>query len=326
MLQSKPRGVASRSSARVHAVAEAPRPSRLAGHLRRRAAVSELVLRPLWDRFGVAIEGLDLSRKIPPRTWVAVLAALHRHLVILFRGQKLTPEEFVRVSRGFGEPIPHVLDHLRLPGHPEIFTLSNEPERPEEIRNGAAYWHTDQSYEADPASATLLHAIQVPRIGGETLFADMNSAYDDLPEEKRRALHGLKVVHLYGNRDAGMYGEPVASPLINQEQVEQVPTITHPLVRPHLVTGRRTLYGVAGTSRGLLDWPEERGMELLAKLKKHATQPCYVRSHKYAVGDLIVWDTASTLHAGTPIPASTGNDDRRLIYRISVRGRPPLLQ
>jgi taurine dioxygenase len=280
----------------------------------------------LWDRFGVVIEGLDLSRKIPPRTWMAVLAVLHRRLVVLFRGQKLTPGEFVRFGRGFGEPIPHVLDHLRLRGHPEIFTLSNQPERPEEIRNGAAYWHTDQSYEQEPSSATMLYAMQVPRVGGETLFADMNSAYDELPEKQRREIGRLKVVHLYGNRDAGMYGEPVAAPLANQDQVQRVPAVTHPLVRPHTVTGRKTLYAVAGTSRGIEGWPEERAMALLAELKNHATQPRYVRSHKYEVGDVIVWDTAATLHAGTPIGAATGSDDRRLLHRISVRGRPPLLQ
>ena len=257
MMRSKRQGIVSRN-AKGQEVSIPPRP---AAHANRRATVGELVLRPLWARFGVEIVGLDLSHKIPPRMWVAVLAALHRHLVVLFRGQELTPEELIRVSRGFGEPIPHVLDHLRLPGHPEIFTLSNEPERPEAIRNGAAYWHTDQSYEAEPASATMLYAIQVPRSGGETLFADMNSAYDELPAEKRRELHGLKVVHLYGNRDAGMYGEPIAAPLINQEQAERVPAITHPLVRPHPVTGRRTLYAVAGTSRGILDWPAERGMD-----------------------------------------------------------------
>jgi len=290
-----------------------------------RESSNDLRLRPLWDRFGAAIEGVDLSRKLPRQTWIAILAALHRHLVILFRGQNLTPEEFIRVGRAFGEPIPHVLDHLRLKDHPEIFTLSNEAARPEEIRNGAAYWHTDQSYEAEPASATMLYAIRVPGKGGETLFADMNSAYDELPEPERRGIAQLKVLHLYGNRDGGMYGEPIAAPLISEEQVSKVPTVTHPLVRPHPVTGRPTLYAVAGTSRGIEDWPEERARELLANLKKHATQARYVRAHKYEVGDLIVWDTAATLHAGTPMPAAQGEDDQRHMYRISVRGRPPLL-
>jgi taurine dioxygenase len=288
--------------------------------------VSEFALRPLWDRFGVEIQGLDLSRQLAPATVAAILAALHRHLVILFRGQKLDPAGLVRFSRHFGEPIPHVLDHLRLPGYPEIFTLSNAPERPEEVRNGAAYWHTDQSYEAEPASATMLYALEVPRVGGETLFADMNAAYDALSDEVRRRIGSLEVEHLYGNRDAGLYGEPIAAPLINQAQVQRVPSVAHRLVRPHPITGRPTLYAVAGTSRAIVGWPEEQGMGLLAELKAHATNPRFVRSHRYEVGDLIVWDTAATLHAGTPIEASRGADDRRLMHRISVRGCPPLLR
>jgi taurine dioxygenase len=287
--------------------------------------VSEIKLLPLWDGFGAEIEGLDLSRKIPPRAWMAVLAALHRHLVVLFRRQKLTPEEFIRVGRAFGEPIPHVLDHLRLKGHPEIFIVSNGADRPEAIRNGAAYWHTDQSYEHEPASATMLYAVHAPRQGGETLFADMNSAYDDIPVEQRQEMRDLLVVHKYGNRDAALYGEPVAAPL-TESQKDRVAVITHRLVRPHPVTGRRTLYGVAGTSCGIVDWPEDRAMEFLGRLKEHTTQPRYVRAHKYESGDFIVWDTSATLHAGTPNPGRAAGADLRLLHRISVRGRPPLLQ
>jgi taurine dioxygenase len=325
MLPIKHQRVVNRTKARAHAAAKGLRPSRSVGHLKRRGAESELVLRPLWDRFGVEIAGLDLSRKIPPRTWVAVLAALHRHLVVLFRGQKLTADEFIRLGRGFGEPISHVLDHLRLKGHPEIFVVSNGEDRPEAVRNGAAYWHTDQSYEAEPASATMLYAVRAPREGGETLFADMNSAYDELMEVQREQLGKLQVIHKYGNRDAGLYGEPVAAPL-TEAQKERVAAITHPLVRPHPVTGRPSLFGVAGTSCGIVDWPDDRAKELLARLKDHVTQARYVRKHKYEVGDLIVWDTAATLHAGTPNPGTAGGADLRLLYRISVRGRPPLLQ
>jgi taurine dioxygenase len=280
---------------------------------------------PLWEGMGVEFLGVDLSRKIAPGTMREILAALHRHQVILFRGQRLAPERFERFGGGFGEPIPHVLDHLRMPGHPDIFVLSNAPERPEEIRNGAAYWHTDQSYDKAPASATMLYAIQVPRVGGETHFADMFGAYDALPEAMRRRIDGLTVVHLYGNRDAGKDGEPIAAPLLNEAQVAAVPEVTHPLVRPHPVTGRKALYAVAGTSRGIFGMPDEEAVALLLELKRHALQPRFVRKHKYAVGDLIVWDTSSTLHAGSPMGPATEPSNTRLLHRISVRGLPPVL-
>lgn len=281
--------------------------------------------RPLWEGMGAEIVNADLAEELPAETMREILAALHRYQVLLFRRQSFTPERYIRFGARFGEPIPHVLDHLRLGGHPEIFVLSNDSERPEEIRNGAAYWHTDQSYEKEPASATMLHALMVPRVGGETRFADMFGAFDALPEAMRKRAEPLTVVHLYGNRDAGQYGEPIAAPLANAEQVAKVPKVTHPLVRPHPVTGRKALYAVAGTSRGILGMPEDEALALLAELKQHALQPRFVRAHKYEIGDLIIWDTASTLHAGMPIGPATDSSNSRLLHRISVKGIPPLL-
>jgi len=281
--------------------------------------------RPLWDGMGVEIEGVDLAQGLADERAREILNALHRHQVLLFRGQRFASEQYVRFGKLFGRPIPHVLDHLRLGGHPEIFVVSNDAERPEEIRNGAAYWHTDQSYETEPASATMLYALKAPRVGGETRFADMYGAYDALPEDMRRRIEGLTVAHRYGNRDAGLYGEPIAAPLINAQQVAAVPEVTHPLVRPHPVTGRRALYAVAGTSRGILGMAEDEGVALLAELKRHVLQPRFVRQHKYEVGDLIIWDTSSTLHAGMPMPPASDDSNARLLHRISVKGIPPLL-
>ena len=285
-----------------------------------------LEMRPMSHQLGVEILGADLDADLDPSTVRAILAALHENGAILFRNQSITPEGFERLSRHFGQAIPHVLDHLRLPGHPDIFTISNDAQRPDEIRNGAAYWHTDQSYDTEPSSATMLYAIQVPQEGGETMLADMFGAYDALPEATKGKIDGLTVLHHYGNRDAGKDGQHDASPLLNDDQKAQVPPVHHPLVRPHPVTGRKALYGVAGTSFGIVGLPDDEACGLLDELKAHAISPRFVHAHRHRVGNVLIWDGASTLHAGTPIAAATGAGDTRLMHRISVRGIPPLLR
>ena len=284
-----------------------------------------LATRPMSEQLGVEILGADLDADLDSATVRVILSALHENGAILFRDQSITPERFERLSRHFGQAIPHVLDHLRLPGHPGIFTISNDAERPDEIRNGAAYWHTDQSYDAEPSSATMLYAILVPNEGGETLLADMFGAYDALPDATKSKIDGLTVLHHYGNRDAGQDGQHDASPLQNDGQKAQVPPVRHPLVRPHPVTGRKALYGVAGTSFGIVGLPDDEARGLLDELKAHAVSPRFVHAHRHQVGNVLIWDGASTLHAGTPIAAATKAEDTRLMHRISVRGMPPLL-
>lgn len=290
-------------------------------------AGASIGITPLWgEGMGARVEGVDFSEALPAETWRELVAALHRHRVLCFPGQRLTPEQFDRYGRQWGEPIPHVLDHFRMPGLPGVMTLTNAQERGEAIVKGAAYWHTDQSYEADPSSATTLHAVTVPQEGGGTFFADMVTAYDDLPDAMKRRLDGLVAIHRYGNRDAGIDGENDASPLRNDEQRARVPECRHPVVRPHPVTGRKALYAVAGTSRGIEGWPEDEAVALLRELKAHATGPKYARLHRYAVGDTVVWDTAATLHAAEPIDVAASEEQVRVMWRVSVRGRPAVLR
>jgi taurine dioxygenase len=269
---------------------------------------------------------LDLAEPMTRDVAAALIGLLHRHQVVVVPGQSLEPEAFIRFGACFGRPHHIFLDHLLLPGHPEIFVISNDEARgrDERTRNGAAYWHTDMSYEAEPSSATMLYSIEAPEVGGETLICDMFAAYDALPAAMRARLESLTVVHRYGNRDADAETEKI-EPEASEAQLERVPEVRHPLVRPHPVTGRKALYAVSGSSRGIVGMPDDEALGLLAEVKAHCIQPQFVYAHKYAVGDVIVWDTASTMHSATPIGPKTGPRDGRLLHRISVKGRPPVL-
>ncbi len=134
-----------------------------------------VTLTPLDASFGAEIHGVRLAGDIADELMRTLVEALHAHRVIVIRDQSLDKDCFLRFGRLWGEPIPHVLDHMRMDGYRELMTVGNTQERDRDarIRNGAALWHTDQSYEEVPASATMLYSILAPREGGETRFCDM---------------------------------------------------------------------------------------------------------------------------------------------------------
>jgi taurine dioxygenase len=269
--------------------------------------------------FGAEIRDFDL-RRAEEADIRELVAALHEHRAIVIRGQQLTPDEFCRYGGWLGRPHAHVLRHGALDGYPIITVINNEADNPR--LNGAAYWHTDNSYEPVPASATTLYAVAIPPWGGETLVADMVTAYEALPASMKQRIDGLTAVHLYGNRDAGKPGEYAAAKPTD-EQWKTLARVRHPLVLRHPVTGRKALYGVSGTSRGIDGMDEDEAVALLGELKAHATRPEFTVTIDYRVGDVAAWDTLATLHAGKPQPPSHDAASLRRLLRISVKGVSP---
>ncbi len=161
----------------------------------------------------------------------------------------------------------------------------------------------------------MLYSIEVPKVGGDTLFANQYAAYDDLPEAMKQRIESLVGIHHYGNRKvADEMSRTAASPLTD-EQKAKMPLITHPIVRPHPVTGRKSLYAVSGSSYGIVGMPEDEACELLDELAAHATQPKYLLELRVRVGDVVIWDNASLLHSAT----LTDPDDPRTLWRITVK-------
>lgn len=283
-----------------------------------------LKVAPLQGDFGVRIEGLDLSQPLEEDVVKEVIDLFYEHRVMCIPGQSLTPEQFEVFGSHFGKPHPHVIQKARMKDHPGIMALTNKLKDGAEPAQGAAHWHTDQSYEAEPATGTILYSVKAPENGGETLIADMFQAYDDLPDEMKVRIEGLRATHLYGRGVAPRKGDYEPGALQNQEEVDAVPMVDHLLARPHPVTGRTALYSPCGTSRGIVGMDDAEATVLLNELADHALQPKYVYKHRYAVGEVVGWDTSSTMHAATPLGAATGPTDTRLLYRISVKGRPKM--
>lgn len=273
--------------------------------------------------FGAEVTGIDLKQQLSGQEIRAIRLGLAEHRALCFPGQKIQAADFLRFSRFFGYAHPHVLEHLRLPEQPEILVLTNivEDESKPHGHNGAAFWHTDNSYETEHASATMLYALSVPESGGETYICDMGEAYRALPERRRQELDRLIVRHRYGNRDAGKEHD---AGRLQGDQAKQVPEVTHPLVKTHPISGERCLYAVAASARGIVDLPDDEALDLLEELKRHCTKPEFVIAQRYAVEDLFIWDTLSTMHAAAIMEVASSPETTRIMHRISVKGYPAL--
>ncbi len=273
--------------------------------------------RKLTDGFGLETSDVDLPEIIGTPAFGELEQALYRGQVLAIRGQKLAPGQFVAFARQFGRPEPHVIDQFHHAGFPEILILSNVKQggKPTGLADGGTYWHTDYSYLVDAAKATTLYSMQVPQRGGDTLFANMRAAYDDLPAAMKQRIDGMVTLNLYGNRDDLDLASRTAASALNGEQWKKMALVKHPLVRAHPVTGQKALYAVSGTSIGIEGMPEDEALELLRELAAHATQAKYQLSIKYGVGDVVIWDNPSLLHSAT----LTDPNDARTLYRITIK-------
>ena len=267
--------------------------------------------------FVLETSAVDASRPLSPGEFSELEQTFFRAQLLVLRDQRLTPQQFLAFARRFGPPEPHVIDQFHHPEESNILILSNRKKNGQAIglADAGSYFHTDYSYLQVPARATMLYSIEVPKAGGHTLFANQYAAYDELSDAMKRRIAPLIAVHHYGNRKVADEMSRVAASPLTDEQKAKMPLITHPLVRPHPVTERKALYAVSGSSYGIVGMPEDEAVALLDELAAHATQPKYVISYPYRVGDVVIWDNASLLHSAT----LTEPDDPRTLWRITIK-------
>ena len=281
-------------------------------------------MRPFSDAVGVEIMGVDVSSTVADDVFDAILEAFHAHGVLLFRGQTLSPEALVAFSHRFGEIEIYVDRQYLLPEHPEILVVGNVVENgvmKSLFVNHAEEWHVDMIFTARPTLGTLFYAVETPPEGADTLFAGAAAAYDALPEETRARLDGLRVVYDYAVMDAQLRVQDPTRPAMSEEMRVRFPTVAHPLVRSHPVTGRKALWLAPGVTSQVEGMGADEGLALVKELTRHATQPRFVYRHKWREGDLVVWDNRSLLHSATPFDAGRY---RRVMHRTTIAGDAPV--
>jgi taurine dioxygenase len=273
--------------------------------------------RKLSPGFGIAVEGADLSQQLDEAGFRAIEQAFFDGQVLAIKGQHLEPAQFLAFARRFGRPEPHVIDQFHLPGHPDILILSNRVKdgKPLGLADAGTYFHTDYSYLDVPARVTMLYSLETPREGGQTKFANMYAAYDDLPDAMKRRIEPLVGLHHYGNRDDVNEESRTAASKLTGAQKDRMNWVRHRLVRTHYGTGRKALYAVSGSSFGIEGMPDDEAVDLLDELKAHALQDKYRYSHRYEVGDVVLWDDLATLHSAS----LTDPTQPRTLWRITVK-------
>jgi alpha-ketoglutarate-dependent 2,4-dichlorophenoxyacetate dioxygenase len=264
---------------------------------------------------------IDLSRGLEPEAIAAITAAIDAFPVLVFRDQRLTDVQLRDFAANFG-PLEIGRSAAR-PGRrrlgiPQIGDISNLDEdsnvRALDDRRrldslGNRLWHTDASYMPVPVVLGMLHAVRLPPPSpfgnGETEFADMRAAYDALPPTTRDAIDPLTAEHdvFWSRAQIGFTEFPPG-------EREQYPPSRQRLVRRHPASRRKSLYLSAHASH-ITGWPVADGRLLLQDLHAHATQPRFVYSHTWRVGDLLIWDNRWTMHRGRPHDEQMPRDLRR---------------
>jgi len=271
----------------------------------------------LGGHMAAAVSGLDLNRLPDSATQAALVGVLHDNLVLCIRGQKLAPPTFRDAMAQFG--VPMLRKQLeRTPECAEVNIISSEDRDTlgdgRKIVNGAN-WHTDDSFMRAPCSLTMLYGVAVPSRGGDTQFTNMYAAYEDLPAETKRRIESLRAVHKYhsSRKLTHVSTRPAA-------EMAAMPEATHPLVRTHPETHRKSIYLNPNRMEHIVGLEHVESDRLLDELIAHATQPKYQYRHVWRQGDIVIWDNRCTMHkANADYPAGS----RRVMQRLMVAGTVP---
>lgn len=269
---------------------------------------------PFSSALGAVISGVDLREPLADEEFAVIRQAFQDHGVIFFRDQQLTPEQHLAFARRWA-PIDVNRFFKAVPGHPEIAEVRKEPEQRSNIGGG---WHTDHSYDQEPAMGSILLAREVPPSGGDTLFANMAAAFEALSPGLRATLEGLRAVHssrhVFGENAAYAKRADLDGRIGNTQAATQ--DAVHPVVIRHPETGRKTLYVNAGFTLHFEGWTPQESEPLLRMLYQHASKPEFSCRFQWQPGSIAFWDNRATWHYAL----NDYQGHRRVMHRITVRG------
>ncbi len=272
---------------------------------------------PMTQHTGAEVIGIDFREPVDDETKAALNQAWAHYHVLILREQNFTPDEYKRAATVFGELQPHDKKEHHVPGHPDLYYVSNDV-----IKNGKRIipgetFHTDHSNHPAPPKATMLYTVSLPSRGGDTQYVDMHSAYDDLHEAMKRRIEGLRARHVYQSKYSPreLFG-------LNEDSARAMPPPgLHPLVRVHPENGRKALYLNPVRMESIEGMEDRDALALIGELMDHATQPKYEYRHQWQQGDWVIWDNRSVMHQAN---ADYDMSERRYLYRLMLKGEVPI--
>ncbi len=286
--------------------------------------MKSITVNRLCPALGAEVVDVDVSAPMSDELFAELRQAwLDSDGVLVVRDQHLTPAQHIAFSRRFGElfgereQLQETVDKYLLPGYRPIFRVSNKVIEgvPQGRTRAGNYWHSDVSFRRRPAMASLLYAIELPRVGGDTLFCNMYLAYERLSRPMQQFLGSLRAWHDFAvNTTQGFAHERIAA-----QDLEGHNACDHPVVRTHPETGRRCLFVNPGNTSHVLGLEPAESRALLELLYRHCTQPELIYRHQWAPHDLVIWDNRCTMHY-----AVTDYEEDRYLHRTTVIGERPL--
>ena len=276
---------------------------------------------------GAEILDVDLSKPLAPEVVDGINQALNDNLIVLFRNQTLTPAEHVAASKQFGDlMVTPGLDRWVDKDYPEIFVVTNKRNKDgtlSETRHTARKWHSDQSFMKEPSKGSLLYCLEKPKLGGDTIFANMYLAYDALSDTFKKMLDGLEAVHDYAQYSAFKDGTRAA---FTEDEFNKVPAVTHPVIRTHPETKKKLIYVNETLVANIKGMTEAESKPILEFLYDHLKNPNFTYRHKWQVGDVLFWDNRATQHlapADYDTEQMDAEENHRLMRRTTIAGTEP---
>ena len=280
--------------------------------------MSNIETQPIAGALGAEVQGVDLSQPLGNNVTAALREAFLEHKVLFFRDQTLTPETHLRAAGVFGEP--DIYPFLQgLPDAPEVIEIIKSES---DTANFGGSWHSDTAYLERPALGTMLHALEVPTIGGDTQFANTELAYASLSEGFKRVLDGLvginsSEVGYQGGRAAGMARiAGMSSAYLPEAETYEA---EHPIVRTHPETGAKCLYISRSHTVRFKGMTAEESRPLIEQLSKHITRPEFTCRFQWSDGAVAVWDNRTTQHSAL----NDYHGHRRHMRRVTLKGDQP---
>ena len=257
-----------------------------------------LSTRPLTPTFGLEI--LDVDLRQPTDNMIAEIDALWvKHPVLLLRNQLLDEVQQIAFSKRFGEINIHVRTDIRSRSHPEVVMVSNlrleNGDNIGALASGEAKWHTDSCYKSKPDTGSILYALEVPEDGGKTAWANLQLAYEALPDTTKTKLEGKRGEYAYNIFNVD---------ITKDNDIKDIRTITpdvkHPMVLKQPVSERKGLYFDPLQTYGIEGMDVSESRRLLDELTAHITQPNFIFEHRWRRGDIVLWDNCRVLHRREP--------------------------
>lgn len=280
--------------------------------------MSRPTITPLSIALGAQISGIDISQPLSPEHRAAIEQALLEHQVLFFRDQPIDPAQQARFAGYFGDLHIHPI-YPNVPEQPQVLVLDTAVT---DVRDNAV-WHTDVTFLPTPALGAVLSAKLLPAFGGDTLWASGIAAYEALSAPLKRLLEGLTATHDFTRSFPLERFGNTAEDLERWEQARRKnPPLSHPVIRTHPVSGRRSLFVNEGFTTRINELSESESEAILKLLFAHATRPEFTLRWRWQVNDVAFWDNRVTQH----FAVDDYRPARRVMHRATVLGDVPFFR